>query len=212
VQQLIDWLQDFLDEIRLSFFAAIGMNTLETRLRRLRLLYYRDPKVTTQYRQVKEILKDNVSPQYYDLYHQLLATERTTYQMLKDMHKNANGKELMEHLQDLSEKAATLIDQVQHADSVLALYADGNPNTEQVTESRAWLMARVHEVLEIQSSIPARILSFQQVTSGRGVDKLSERLERLTNHLDDIAESYNEIDRHRYKNLASILEDTDKTT
>jgi hypothetical protein len=110
-------------------------------------------------------------------------------------------------MQALADKVARLIEQVEHADAIAKLYPAGSVDADLVAESRQWLLDRVDEALEVHGGVPARVMSFNIVATGRGIDKLSERIARLTNRLDDIADSYADIDAYTADNLNRFMQD-----
>lgn len=170
-------------------------NTLEVRLARLRRIYYEDAKANIKYRRVRDVLRGHVDKEYYTYYEQLLSVERATKQATQKLHAGARGNELFHQVQRLGDKIARLIDELQDLDSIMKLYDHHSPQeAENVTKLRTTLIQRIEEVLNIQSGIPARMMTLGTTRAERGIDRLQERLQRLALRLDDIAEAYDEMD------------------
>jgi len=200
IKQLMDALQFHLDNV----FQA---DSPQKRLRQLRHIYYDNPDVTISYRRVKDVLRGQIDPQYYDFYERLLSAERATHRIAKDLHSGARGDELLNQMQTLGEKIVRLVDQLQDTNHISGLYQANSSEAKIVAESQSWLTERIEEALEIHAGIPAKIISFKTAASGRGVEKFSERITHLTNRLDDIAASYADLDNYSPEHLRQIIDD-----
>ena len=200
IRNLVDQLLMILDLTTLD-------DSVEGRLRRLRFIYYNDSDVDISYRRVRDVLRGHVSEPYRDFYQRMLSAERATFRAAKSLHSGARADDLLSQMQALAEKTARLIEQVEHADKIAKLYPAGSADADIVAESRQWLLNRIEEALEVHGGVPARVMSLNTVATGRGVDKLSERIARLTNRLDDIADSYADIDDYSADNLRRFMQD-----
>jgi hypothetical protein len=209
LERLWELVRSLLGEIIFNIDNSLRPENVETRVRRLRYIYYDDPAATIKYRRVKEVLRDYVDPTYYSYYERIFSAERATYHMTKSLHSGARGDDLLLQMQDLSAKIVRLVEQLQQADKIAKLYPKDSPNTATLDESRKWLIERIEQALEIHGSIPAKIMSFQTVATGRGIDKFSERIARLTNRLDDIADSYADVDNYTPDYLRDLMDDDD---
>lgn len=170
-------------------------NTLEIRLARLRRIYYENPKANISYRRVRDVLRGHVAKEYYAYYERLLSVERATKHATQKLHAGARANELFHQVQRLGDKIARLIEELQDLDEIMRLYAGNNlQETENITKLRDTLRQRIDEALEIQSGIPARMITLGTSRAERGIDRLQERLQRLALRLDDIAETYDEMD------------------
>ena len=204
--RLVDALQNWVDQLLMIFNLATLDDSVETRLKRLRHIYYDHPKVNATYRSVKDVLRGHVDAEFYAHYDRLMTAERAAYQIVKNLPHGTHGSELLEQMQNLGEKVARLIDQIQNADQAAKLYTPESKEAKSVAEARSWLLQRVEQSLELHVSIPARLLTFSTATSGRGIDKIGERISRLSNQLDDIADSYAEISQYMPAHEREALE------
>jgi len=196
LRRLGDWLQNLVDQLLMIFDLATLDDSIETRFKRLRHIYYPDPKVNRHYRRVRDVLRGHVAEPYRDYYERMLSAERAAYQASQGMPSGAGAADLLAQMQRLSEKAARLIEEAQHADQVLKLYDPTSSEAEGVEQAHTWLLERIEEALTLQAGIPAQLMRFKTTQAGRGVDKLSEAIARLTTRLDDIADSYADIDAY----------------
>ena len=176
-------------------------------MQRLRRLYYNDPKVNITYRRVRDVLRGHVDAKYHDYYERMMAAERATHSIIKNMHTQTHSTELLEQMQNLGLKVARLIEQLQNSDQIDRLYQPGSKESQMVAESRQWLEQHIEHALEIHAGIPARVMSFSTVAAGRGIEKLSERIARLTERLDDIADAYTDIDNYTPEHLRALIDD-----
>lgn len=196
-ERIVDFFQDIVDEIRMNIALSLFDNTPETRLKWLRRTYYRDPDVTVGHRRIKEVLREHVHKTYFGYYERLLTSERAAHQMIRKLPHKIHGDDLMDQMQRLGDKVVYLIEQVQSADEMLKLYPAHSAEAQAVQESHDWLIARIEDALSLHATIPARLLAFGTMRAGRGIDRLEERIARLTTSLDDIADAYAEIDSDR---------------
>lgn len=196
-----------LDQILMILDMPTLDDSLEVRLARLRRIYYEDPKANISYRRVRDILRGHVAKDYHVYYDRLLAVERATQQATQKLHAGARGTELFHQVQALGDKIARLIEELQDLDSIAQLYTGHNPKeTENVARLQTTLTQRLEEALDIQSGIPARMMTLGTSRAERGIDRLQERLERLALRLDDIAETYDEMDEdHASQNLDDFM-------
>jgi chaperonin cofactor prefoldin len=206
-KRLLRLLEELLEEIKTMVSLAFQTDSLELRLKRLRQIYYTDEKVTLRYRQVRDILRDKVAEAYHPYYEKILVAERTAYQMTRELNPGVRGEDILAHMQDLGEKIARLVEQLQHADKTIKLYTRVTTEANMVAESQVWLRNHIEEALEIHGSIPAKLMSFMTASAGRGLEKFSDRLARLTNRLDDILASYDDLDQRRQGYLREIMQE-----
>jgi vacuolar-type H+-ATPase subunit I/STV1 len=103
------------------------------------------------------------------------------------------ANELIQQMQDMSQKIADLITQVQQADKTLKLYSAESNEAAQVRQARDTLIGKIEVALDAQSQIPLKMLNLSISADEGKLERLSERINRLTNNLDDIAASYDEV-------------------
>lgn len=206
LHRIWEMIRDILSEIQMNIDMTFRKGSPQVRLKWLRFIYYTDPKATIKYRRVREIMQEYVDKTFYDHYERLLSGERSAYQILNTLPSNVRGGDLLEQMQHLGEKIIDLIEQAQIIHKSLAIYPEGSPQFQTVNDSYQALMQRVETALNLHASIPAKLLSFSINTAGRGMDKLGERIAHLSNQLDDIAETYNELDQR--KTLEMEIEET----
>ncbi|NJL92765.1 MAG: hypothetical protein HC915_03075 [Anaerolineae bacterium] len=97
-------------------------------------------------------------------------------------------------MQGLTFQIARLIEQAENAQRTARLAPPNSATAQDMAATQQWLHERITAALEIQASLPARLVAFGSTVAERGLDKARERVGRLTNRLDDIAEAYAEID------------------
>lgn len=201
------FLRNLLDQLLMILDLSTLDDSIDARMRRLRFMYYNDDDVDISYRRVRDVLRGHVSEPYRTFYQRMLSAERAAFRAGKRLHSGARADDLLAQMQALADKIARLIEQVEHADAIAKLYPATSPDADLVAESRQWLLDRVEEALEVHSGVPARVMSFNTVATGRGIDKLSERIARLTNRLDDIADSYADLDDYTADNLSRFMQE-----
>lgn len=208
LKQIVAFIQQLIEEIRMNFFSPI--NTPEARLQRLRWLYVTDPALDMTYRRARDVLRGYVNEQYYDYYHRFLAAERLAQRQLNQLHQGARGDELFQQMQELGAKIVNLIEQIQQFDKTMALYPANSPERQQITESRTALLARIEAALNAQAKIPVKMLTLATTADTGSFGRLNESIDRLTNRLEDIASSYDDV--RKYGDLDEAirhLEDSD---
>lgn len=188
-------LRILLDQILMILDLPTLTDNLDIRMARLRRIYYDDPKVTVDYRRVRDILRGHVKKGYRYYYQELLAAERATYQASRKLHSGTRADDLLYQVQRLGDKIARLIEELQDLDDIGRLYQNQDSAEAQTVErTRRTLTQRIEDALRLQKAIPARVIAFGSSTAERGIDRLQARIQRLANRLDDIAETYDEID------------------
>lgn len=206
-QQITEIIASILNEVWMNIELSLFNNSSEVRLKWLRHTYYHDPKVSVGHRRVKEVLREHVNSEFYPYYERLLTSERSLFQLTQKLPAGVRGDELLDQMQRIGHKVIQLIEQVQIAAETKNIYPKDSPEAQSIADSRQRLIEQIEQTLSLHASIPARVLSFSSTTAGRGMDKMSERIERLTNRLDDLAESYAEIDQYMPEHERQILEE-----
>ncbi|MBZ0319207.1 MAG: hypothetical protein K8L91_22515 [Anaerolineae bacterium] len=192
------------DQLLMILDLPTASNTADTRLRRLRRIYYSDPQINTTYRQVRDILRGHVHKKNYDYYDRMLSTERLVVRATRNI-RGSTSYDILSQTQQLSARIVALVEQLEDIDEIATLYK--NPASDEaktMAESRQWLVSRIEEALNLQASIPAKVVSFNTSKTRRKLDQLGESIDRLMLQLDDILESYEEIDT--YHQVPSIEE------
>ncbi len=203
---------ELIEDILLSIQASFGRDSVELRMRRLRNVYYNDETVTVRHRRVKEILSDHVAPAYYTYYERMLASERATYQVSKDLHAGTRTDELLDQMQRLGERIAELVDQLQNADRIQTLYPADSESALTAQQAREWLVGRIEEGLTMHGDIPAKVMGFATAAPNHGLQRYSARIENLTNRLDDIADTYTEISQTTPERIREFLAEQDDSS
>jgi hypothetical protein len=205
LQRIVQFFANLFDQFMMLLDLPTVSRGIDGRLTRLRRIYYPNPEVSTSYRRVRDVLRGHVDKAYFDYYDRLLANERAVYEATR---KFPRTRELLEETQHMGNKIVGLIEQLQTTDHVARIYKkspDSEPARE-VAEAREQLVKRIEEALMIQAGIPAKIISYSTVKAERGIDRLQESIQRLSNQLDDIALSYAEIDAYRQTRLQLLSE------
>lgn len=186
-------LRVILDQLMMILDLPTINDSSEMRMARLRRMYYDDPDVTVKYRRVRDVLRGHVHKDNYDFYEQILAVERVIYHSGDKLGRRSEA--MLQHTQHLGDKIVRLIDELEDVDDVAKLYSDSNSESaQQVQQHRETMLKRIKDALEVQQSIPARIITLGTTKSDREVIRLQDRIERLALELDDIAATYEEID------------------
>ncbi len=207
--QVMRLIEELVEDILLNIEATFKPDSVELRLKRLRHVYYNDDTVTVRHRRVKDILREKVSPEYYTFYERILAAERATYHISKDLHAGARTDELLQQMQHLGERIAALVEQLQNADRIIRLYPPESDNAASSQAAREWLLGRIEEALQMHGDIPAKVMSFTTVATDHSLARYSASIENLTNRLDDIADSYAEISQATPQRIQEFLANAD---
>lgn len=194
------WWQRFLLRLRVildQLMMILDLPTIndspELRMARLRRMYYDDPDVNVRHRRVRDVLRGHVHKDNHDFYEQILAVERVIYHSGDKLGRRSEA--MLQHTQHLGDKIVRLINELEDVDNVATLYSDSNSESAQlVQQHRETMLKRIKDALEVQQSIPARIITLGTTKSDREVIRLQDRIERLALELDDIAATYEEID------------------
>ncbi|MBZ0310260.1 MAG: hypothetical protein K8I82_29640 [Anaerolineae bacterium] len=193
-QQFLDLIRQLLEEIWFNILSLT--DNPEARLKRLRWLYKTDPKLTMSYRRAKEVIRDHLDKQYYDYYERFLSAERLAQQQLPALHQGARGDELFQNMLTMSEKIVNLIEQLQQLDKSMVLYKANGQEGQQIEETRSALRTRIEAALNAQAKIPIKMLTLTTTADSGVFNRLNESIDRLTNRLDDIATSYDDVRKY----------------
>ena len=184
-------------------------NRLERRLIRLRAIYAADSGVGLHTRRVRDALRGEVAPDYYPYYDRLLRIERAITDLLRhDVPPGLTTSDLIAHVQTLTDRVARLLEQVQRCDGLKTLYPENSLEYEKIMDARQQLMDRVNESIVLQESIPVSVLqlSTTAASTGRNFTRLRDTLDELKARLQDITESYTELDTPNLDALTLPLE------
>lgn len=171
---------------------------VERRLIQLRAIYATDPGAGLHTRRVRDALRAQVTPDYYLYYDRLLRIEMAIIGLLRhDVPPGLTTSDLIGHVRMLTERVARLLDQVQRCDGLETLYNEGSPEREKISEARRLLMDRIEESIALQESIPISVLqlSTTAASAGRNFSRLRDTLDDLKARLEDITESYTELEK-----------------
>ncbi len=197
-------IKELFDQFLMILDLPTASKTTDNRLRRLRRIYYSDPQINTSYRQVRDVLRGHVHKTNYEYYDRMLSTERLVVRATRNI-RGSTSYDILSQTQQLSAKIVALVEQLEDIDEIATLYKNSDSDeAKTMAESRHWLVSRIEEALNLQASIPAKVVSFNTSKTRRKLDQLGESIDRLMLQLDDILASYDEIDA--YHQLPSIEE------
>ena len=197
-------IKELFDQLLMILDLPTASKTTDNRLRRLRRIYYSDPQINTSYRQVRDVLRGHVHKKNYEYYDRILSTERLVVRATRNI-RGSTSYDILSQTQQLSAKIVALVEQLEDIDEIATLYKNSDSDeAKTMAESRHWLVSRIEEALNLQASIPAKVVSFNTSKTRRKLDQLGESIDRLMLQLDDILASYDEIDA--YHQLPSIEE------
>ncbi len=169
-------------------------DAISRRLNRLRKIYQHDPAAGLHSRQVRDILRGQVAPEYHDYYDRLLRVESASVDLLRrDILHGLAAPDLRSHVYSLTERTVRLIEQLQHSDRLLTLYAEGSREQIMVAEARQRLLDRIDEVMALQESIPARLMQLSTASTGRDMGRIRETLADLDARLEGMATTYDDL-------------------
>jgi hypothetical protein len=195
-------IRNLLDQLFMILDLPTASDSTELRLKRLRKVYYMDAQINASYRQVRDILRGHVHKSNYPYYDRMFSTERLVLRATRNI-RGTTSYDILSQTQQLSAKIVGLVEQLEDIDEIAKLYK--NPDSDEaktMAESRKWLVGRIEEALNLQATIPAKVVSFNTSKTRRKLDQLGESIDRLALQLDEILESYDEIDA--YHQLPSI--------
>jgi hypothetical protein len=186
---------DLLDQLRLRLNLPGFGSTLESRLRRLRRLYYSNLTVTLEHGQARDILHGHVEKRYRPYYEQMLSVEKLVYEADRRMPAGARFPELLYHTQLLSRQIAGLVDDLQRLEGLIRQVRDpAAPVGHELIQRRDDLRRQIEEAVQMQAAITRQVRSLSAVREERVADRLAERIHRLTAFLEDMEASYMELD------------------
>lgn len=159
-------------------------SSLEGRLRKLRHLYYHNPRINVQAGQVREVLHGYVDKRYRPYYEQLMAGERRVYQYTRNLTAGMRGDELLYQTQLLGDRIGELIQELQAAPYL--------------SEEQQRLKKRVEDALNIQATIIDQLVALDAAQGDRQVDRAAARIQRLANYLGDVEQTYAELDEYDF--------------
>lgn len=192
-----DTLLQFLDQFFMIMNLPTFTSSLRGRMRRLRVLYYRDHQLTMDDGRVRDVLRGHVGKKYRSYYERLLSVEREVYLVTGRMQHTQTPDDLLHQTQQLTDKIVKLIDQLQDAEKLLNSYREpSSPQAHIAYQRRQLLQTRIEDALNIHMTIPARVTGLKDVHEERDIERLVERINRLTLQLEDIEESYTEIEQY----------------
>jgi hypothetical protein len=164
------------------------------RLNRLRAVYRADPAAGLHTRRVRNLLREQVAPEYHTHYDRLLRLEQVTTDLLRtDIPSGLTIPDLLPHVYALTERVARLIEQLQRGDKLMGMYPDGSAEQAMVADARRNLIARIDETIALQESIPARLMQLSAASTGRDSGRLRETLADLNARLEGMAGSYDDL-------------------
>jgi hypothetical protein len=167
---------------------------IQRRINQLRRIYSSDASAGLHTRRVRDLLRGKVAPEYQTHYDRLLRMETASADLLsRNLFRGAATPDLLSHVYSLTERTVRLIEQLQHSDNLLTMYAEGSKEQQMVVEARQRLIARIDEVMALQESIPARLLQLSTASSGRDMSRIRETLADLDARLEGMAAAYDEL-------------------
>jgi hypothetical protein len=164
------------------------------RLNRLRAVYRADPAAGLHTRRVRNLLREQVAPEYHTHYDRLLRLEQVTTDLLRTAIPSGPAvPDLLPHVYALTERAVRLVEQLQRGDKLVGMYPDGSAEQAMVVEARRNLIARIDETIALQESIPARLMQLSAASTGRDSGRWRETLADLNARLEGMADSYDDL-------------------
>ena len=164
------------------------------RLNRLRAVYRADPAAGLHNRRVRDLLREQVAPEYHTHYDRLLRLEQVTTDLLRtDIPSGLTVPDLLPHVYALTERVVRLVEQLQRGDKLMSMYPDGSAEQAMVADARRNLIARIDETVALQESIPARLMQLSAASTGRNSGRLRETLADLDARLEGMADSYTDL-------------------
>ncbi len=184
-----------LDQIFMILNLPTFSSDLDGRMRRLRHIYYHNPKATVAHGQVRDILHGHVDKPYRAYYERLLSVERLIYASLQRLPNSVTYQDLLSQTQLLGDRLALLIDELQALEHQLQ-------QLKIVDATLADQMSAQYEALRLQleagflqqAQLPASVQGLAFARTTRETERLTEQLNTLTLQLEDIAASYAELD------------------
>lgn len=195
LQQLRSRILTILDQIFMIFNIPTFTSDLEGRLRRLRRIYYNNPKATISHGQVRDILHGHVDKPYREYYERLLSVERIIYASLQRLPDTITYQDMLTQAQRLGDRMAAIVDEIQLLERQQQRMQAVDPSLgEQLATQVALLREELERGFVQQMEIPAAIQRVTSSRSTRETERLTEQINNLTAHFDDIAASYEELD------------------
>ncbi|PJF44996.1 MAG: hypothetical protein CUN55_01070 [Phototrophicales bacterium] len=183
-----------IDQVLMIFNLPTLSNDRALRLRRLRRIYYHNPKATISHGQVRDILHGHVEKTYRSYYERLLSIERLIYTNLQSLPNSITYQDLLIQTQRLGDRLAAIIDEIQALEHQRQRLAKVD---ELLAEQVQQQMDVLHQQLEKGFAQQAQIsTSMQQLLMARTnheYDRVTEALNRLSLQLEDIAASYADL-------------------
>lgn len=190
-------LLQFLDQFFMIMNLPTFTSSLNGRMRRLRTLYYRDHTLTIDDGQIRDVLRGHVDKKYRSFYERLLSVEREVYLVTGRMQYTKTPDDLLHQTQQLTDRIVKLVEQLQNTEHLLKTYRDPSaPQAHIAYQRRQLLQTQIEESLYIHATIPSRIMGLRDVQEERDIERLLERINRLTLQLEDIEDSYAEIEQY----------------
>lgn len=193
------WIRTIIDQVRMILDLQTLDDSVETRLKRLRAIYYPDKAVHVGYRRVRDVLRGHVDKAYYPYYERLLSAERSMVQLTTDLPPAMASIDWLTEMQGLGQKIVSLIEQLEHIDGLLKIPA--NFHQAQLQKSRGWLVEQIEEAIALHGSIPVQVVDLKRSFSEATLKQYKERLGRLSNRLEDIQAAYDQPESEAVRRL-----------
>ncbi len=135
-----------------------------------------------------------ISPECRPYYERMMLAERSVYTILNTVRiSGVKPKDMMKQVQRLSQQIAVLVEQIQLADRLSALYDEGSDEAIMVARARGRLIWRADRAMHVLEGVPARLLQLGTAASARGLSRLSDELDSVNTTLEGKAEAYEEM-------------------
>lgn len=182
------------DQVFMMFNLPTLTNDLEGRLRRLRAVYYHNPRASISHGRVRDILHGHVDKRYRLYYDRLLSVERTIADYCKSLPRHLSGNDILFRVQLLGENLAALVEELQAVETQRKQLGRGTATVgAELKQKQHEIKARLEDGLRQQAEIPLRLQKLSYVEADRNMTALQDELERLTLFIDDVGRSYDEI-------------------
>ncbi len=163
-------------------------------MRRLRAVYYHNPRASISHGRVRDILHGHVDQRYRSYYDQVLVTERAIAELCATLPATVAGNDILFKTQLLGEKLVTLVDELQSIEKQLKRSRQGVASmTVALKQRQRSIKTRLEDGLQQQSQIPPRLQTLQRVQPDRDMADLTVEIERLTLFVSDVAKTYDEM-------------------
>lgn len=184
---------DKLDQFFAIFSLPTFTSTLESRLRKLRRLYYHNPTFSIEHGPARDIVHNHVEKRFRHYYEKFLSVERLIFTSATFL-TPTRQTELLQNTQKLSNHIATWLESVQNFEKQIKSLRDPSlPLVQHLTLQRDHLLQQIDKALSTQSAIVGHLTSLSQRRFDRNLSRDHADLHTFNQFLHDVEASYAEI-------------------